>query len=77
LQREHIDQLLSQINADLRGAAVELGRVLRIVEACLRTVTVIVFMAVTVTFFVSVFVPGVVFVVVLVSVFVVVFVCHC
>jgi hypothetical protein len=44
LQRQHVGQLFRQINADLRGAAVELGRVLRIIEA--TSVTVPVFVAV-------------------------------
>jgi fatty acid desaturase len=84
LQREHIDQLLSQISANLRGAAVKFGRVLRIMKV--RFVIVLVSMAVlmmlavivplSATFFVSVFVPGVVVVVVFVAVFMFVFVCH-
>jgi hypothetical protein len=87
LQYEHIRQLPGQLRAHLRDAAVELGRVLRIVEApsiaVLVRVAVFVAVLVMMTVIVSVFVTRLVFVAVLVPVSVIVavvmfmFVCHC
>ena len=59
LQSEHFSQLLGEIGTDLRGAAIELGRMLRIMEmsfvAVAMFVTVLVLMPMIVVMAMSVF----------------------
>jgi len=79
LQRQHINQLFSQIGSNLGGPPIECCGVLWIVKVCLGAVAVLMFMAVLVARVVSVLVPVIAFAIVfvLLAVFVFVFVCHC